>query len=96
MLSSTGPIGIPYLILRIDSVSPQVGHLSGFSFKLNISKLWNRGEVVFPSVVFMKMGPGIPLHGRGYRIRALFLYRTKKMSGTAEKLMNARDVTSCL
>lgn len=65
MLSSTGAIGIPYLILRMDSVSPQVGHLSGFSFKLNISNLWNRGEVVFQSGGFMKVEPSVLLQGRG-------------------------------
>ena len=60
MLSSTGAIGIPYLILRIDSGSPHVGQISSFSCNLNISKLWNRGEVVFPSGGLMKIGPGIP------------------------------------
>ena len=60
MLSSTGAIGIPYLILRIDSGSPHVGQIPGCSCNLNISKLRNRGEVVFPLGGLMKIGPGIP------------------------------------
>lgn len=47
MFASTGAIGIPYWIVRMDFVSPHVGQTSGFSFKLRISKVWNRGDVPF-------------------------------------------------
>ena len=59
MLSSTGAIGIPYTMVRIDSASPHAGQMSGFSLKLRISKVWNGGAVLFALGGFMKLGPGL-------------------------------------
>ena len=59
MPSSTGAIGIPYRIVRMDSASPHDGQLSGFSFVLVIFKVWNRGAVLFALGGFMKLGPGL-------------------------------------
>jgi len=87
MFSSTGAIGIPYWIVRMDLVSPHVGQTSGFSFKMNISKVWNMGEVLFRQGGFMKLGPGLTFSWK----RALGVTKLKRSVSKATGIPTSRS-----
>jgi hypothetical protein len=78
---------MPYLILRMDSVSPHVGQLSGFSFNLNISKVWNMGAVLFPLGGFMKLGPGLTFSWK----RALGVTKLKRSISKATGIPTSKS-----
>ena len=87
MLSSTGAIGIPYRIVRIDSASPHEGQLSGFSFNLNMSKVWNMGAVLFALGGYMKLGPGLTFSWK----RALGVTKLKRSISKATGIPTSRS-----
>jgi hypothetical protein len=87
MFSSTGAAGIPYRMERMDSASPHTGQLAGFSFKLCISKVWNRGAVLFAIGGFMKLGPGLTFSWK----RALGVTKARRSIAKATGIPTSRS-----
>ena len=73
--------------MRIDSASPHVGQICGFSFNLNISKVWNRGDVLFAIGGFMKLGPGLTFSWK----RALGVTKAKRSISKATGIPTTRS-----
>ena len=71
----------------MDSVSPHVGQLSGFSFNLDISKVWSRGTVLFALGGFMKLGPGLTFSWK----RALGVTKLKRSISKATGIPTSRS-----
>lgn len=71
----------------MDSVSPHVGQLSGFSFVLVTSKVWNRGAVLFALGGFMKLGPGLTFSWK----RALGVTKLKRSISKATGIPTSRS-----
>jgi len=71
----------------MDLVSPHVGQTSGFSFKLRISKVWNRGDVLFELGGFMKLGPGLTFSWK----RALGVTKAKRSIAKATGIPTSRS-----
>ena len=71
----------------MDSVSPHVGQLSGFSFNLVISKVWSRGAVLFALGGFMKLGPGLTFSWK----RALGVTKLKRSISKATGIPTSRS-----
>ena len=71
----------------MDSVSPHVGQLSGFSVNLDISKVWSRGAVLFALGGFMKLGPGLTFSWK----RALGVTKLKRSISKATGIPTSRS-----
>ena len=71
----------------MDSVSPHVGQLSGFSFNLDISKVWSRGAVLFALGGFMKLGPGLTFSWK----RALGVTKLKRSISKATGIPTSKS-----
>jgi len=74
-------------MVRIDSASQHEGQLSGFSFNLNMSKVWNMGAVLFALGGFMKLGPGLTFSWK----RALGVTKLKRSISKATGIPTSRS-----